>query len=313
MPAPRSAQSSGSVPYNTQHVNDALLDAWYARVPPTTYNMNNDSLLAMKRIPWNDGKYRSDLEDIVHVYIRNEEKCTPCQRLASNGSDLPCVYGDNFTCDTCVQNAIPAKFCDAKHKRSKPKPKVYNRKRPNLDFSDPETGAATSSGLLHAQQSRSPSATTDGATSTNNPSYLVSQSTFHTPQDHTLRSSAPSHLSAPTQPPSLPTPNLLNAVPSPSPSQSTSARRPSELTSPFPSLPSPHSSTLLNPDPLLAILRERAASARRDAITKRNKARVADLEATVSEHEAQAYEKAVLEQNIEVARGSEYRADHEMS
>ncbi len=74
MPALPSAQSSGLVPYQTQHVNDALLDAWYAQVPPTTYNMNKDSLLAMKRIPWNDGKYRSDLEDIVHVYIRNEDK-----------------------------------------------------------------------------------------------------------------------------------------------------------------------------------------------------------------------------------------------
>ncbi|THG93532.1 hypothetical protein EW026_g7725 [Hermanssonia centrifuga] len=263
MPALPSAQSSGLVPYQTQHVNDALLDAWYAQVPPTTYNMNKDSLLAMKRIPWNDGKYRSDLEDIVHVYIRNEDKCTPCQRLASNGSDLPCVYGDTFTCDTCVQNAIPAKLCDAKHKRD--------------------------------------------------PSYLVSQNTVDPPQDHTLRSPAPSLLSAPAQPPSLPTRNLLTPVPSSSPSQSTSARRPSELTSPFPSVPSPPSSTPLNPDPLLAILRERAASARRDAITKRNKARVADLEATISEHEAQAYEKAALEHNIEVAGGSEYPADHQMS
>ncbi|PSS37024.1 hypothetical protein PHLCEN_2v1137 [Hermanssonia centrifuga] len=179
-----SAQHNGLVPLKIQQVDKALLDAWYAQVPPITpHNMTKDALIAMKRIPWNNSKYCSDLEDIVYVYIWNKEK-----------------------------------------------------------------------------------------------------------------------------PPSLPTPHLLNTVPLPSPLQSTSALRLSKLTSPspLPSIAPPTSSTLLNPDPLLAILREHAASARSDATTKRNKARVADLKATISKHKARAYEKAALENNIDFTQ----RQDH---
>ncbi len=71
----RSMQRNGLVPSKTQQVDEALLDAWYTQMPPITpHNMTKDALTAMKRIPWNDGKYCSNLKDIVYVYIWNKEK-----------------------------------------------------------------------------------------------------------------------------------------------------------------------------------------------------------------------------------------------